>query len=290
MYVDSHCHLEGPKYDGDRAEALQRAAAAGMESLLAIGNGTGPGTYACGIGLAEKFDSSSGAPSTPAFGVMGLSAPAGASASPRIYTTVGIHPHEAKVADDAAFRELEQLARHPKVIAWGEIGLDYWYDFSPREVQRSVFVRQMELARAVKKPVVIHCRTSKQSHDAWDDTLRLLKLNWAATGLGGILHCFGGTIEQMQAGLDMGFMISFAGNVSFPKAEVIRAAALQVPLDRMLIETDSPYLAPVPYRSQRNEPAYVKEIAHCIGNLRHMLTEEVGAATAANFYRFFQLR
>lgn len=271
MFVDSHCHLEGPKYDSDRAEVLQRALSSGVEALLAIGNGTGPGTFDCGIQVAEQFAKS-------ASGV-----------TPRIYTSVGIHPHEAKIADDAALAELERLARHPKVVAWGEIGLDYWYDFSPREVQRAVFVRQMELARAAGKPIIVHCRDPKDGGDAWDDTLRLLRLNRAPTALGGILHCFGGTIEQMNAGLEMGFMISFAGNVTFPKAETIREAARQVPLDRMLIETDSPYLAPVPRRGLRNEPAWVAHVAEHIAQLRGITAEEAGTATSANFHRFFAI-
>ncbi len=275
MFIDSHCHLEGEKYDRDRAEVLQRATAAGVEAVLAIGNGTGPGTYDCGIAVAEEFDS--GGAITGTFAV------------PRIYSSVGIHPHEAKVADEAAYTELARLAQHPKVIAWGEIGLDYWYDFSPREVQRAVFVRQMELARAARKPIIIHCRDPKDGHDAWNDTLRLLKLNWASSGLGGIMHCFSGTLEDLQASLDLGFLISFAGNVTFPKAEGIRAAASRVPLDRMLIETDSPYLAPVPNRGQRNEPAYVKNVAEHIAELRQMPVEELGAQTSGNFYRFFKL-
>jgi TatD DNase family protein len=269
VFTDSHCHLEGPKFNADRAEVLQRAAEAGVDTLLAIGNGTGPGTFDCGIRVAEQCSA------------LGQDL--------RVYTSVGIHPHEAKIADDAAMAELEQLARHPNVIAWGEIGLDYWYDLSPRELQRSVFVRQMELARAAKKPIIIHCRPSKDSQDAWDDTIRLLKLNWAATGLGGVLHCFGGTLEQMQAGLDMGFLISFAGNVTFNNAEDIRSAAREIPLDRMLIETDSPYLAPVPHRGKRNEPAFVKQTADYIANLRQITSEELGAQTSANFQSFFRL-
>jgi TatD DNase family protein len=269
MFIDSHCHLEGPKFDADRGEVLQRATAAGVEALLAIGNGAGPGTYDCGIQVAENCANSGG---------------------PRIYTSIGIHPHEAKVADEAAYRELEGLARHPRVIGWGEIGLDYWYEFSPREVQQSVFVRQMELARATGKPIVIHCRGSRQNAgDAWDDVIRLLQLNWAGNGLGGILHCFTGTLPHMQAALELGFMISFAGNVTFPSAEDIRTAACQAPLERMLIETDSPYLAPVPHRGRRNEPAYVAEVAQYIATLRQTTAAELGRATAENFRRFFNL-
>jgi TatD DNase family protein len=277
MLVDSHCHLEGSKYDSDRTQVLQRAAAAEIEALLCIGNGTGPGTYDCGIALAVEFGSCDSAP--------------GRLATPQIYTSVGIHPHEAKVADDAAFFELQSLAQHPKVIAWGEIGLDYWYDLSPRELQRSVFVRQMELARVAEKPIILHCRGSQSApDDAWNDMLRLLQLHWAGSGLGGILHCFTGRLQFMQDALDMGFLISFAGNVTLPKAEDIREAARQVPPDCMLIETDSPYLTPIPYRGRRNEPAYVVEVARCIGNLRQLPIEQVAALTTANFYRCFRLR
>jgi TatD DNase family protein len=269
MLIDSHCHLEGEKFAVDRCAVLQRALDAGVDALLAIGNGTGPGTYDCGIRVAEE---------------------AANGTAPKVYTSVGIHPHEAKVADEPAYAELARLAMHRKVIAWGEIGLDYWYDFSPREVQAAVFERQMELARAAKKPIVIHCRGSRQDFDdAWNDVIRLLRLNWAGTGLGGVLHCFTGKEQHWQAALDMGFMISIAGNVTFPKAEDIREAARQVPLDHLLIETDSPYLAPVPYRGRRNEPAFVEEVAQCVAGLRQMDTDVLGNATAENFYRFFKL-
>ena len=269
MFVDSHCHLEGEKFDADRADALQRAADLGIEAVLAIGNGTGPASYDCGIRLAETFST---------------------AAATKIYTSVGIHPHEAKVATAEAYGELERLARHPAVIAWGEIGLDFWYEFSPRDLQRAVFVRQMELARAAQKPIVIHCRGSKTDpEDAWNDVLRLLKLNWAGSGLGGILHCFTGEQKHWQAALDLGFMISIAGNVTFPKAELIRNAAREVPLGKLLIETDSPYLAPVPHRGSRNEPAFVRDVAHHVARLRQMTKEEIGAVTSENFYCFFKL-
>jgi TatD DNase family protein len=193
------------------------------------------------------------------------------------------------MADDAAYTRMEQLARNPRVIAWGEIGLDYFYDHSPREVQQRVFVKQMEVARAAKLPIVIHCRPSDGSDNAWDDCLRLIHEQWAPSGLGGVMHCFTGNVEQAKRSLDLGFMISFAGNVTFPKAQNIRDAALEVPLDRLLIETDSPYLAPVPHRGKRNEPAYVKEVARQVGELRGVSAEEVGARTTQNFYRFFSL-
>jgi TatD DNase family protein len=263
MFVDSHAHLDGKQFQADREQVIARAREAGIETILAIGNGDGPGTLDSGIQLAAQYEF--------------------------MYATVGIHPHEAKLATDAAFAELEQLARKPKVIAWGEIGLDYFYHHSPRELQQQVFVRQMELARAAKLPIVIHCRASDNSEDAWQDCLNLISTHWHPSGLGGILHCFSGSWKHAEQALDMGFMISFAGNVTFPKAQQIRDTVTQVPMDRILIETDSPYLAPAPYRGKRNEPAFVKETARQIGELRRMPMEEVGLQTAKNFYRFFSL-
>jgi TatD DNase family protein len=184
---------------------------------------------------------------------------------------------------------MERLARHPNVIAWGEIGLDYYYDHSPRDRQKEVFVRQMELAAAAKLPIVIHCRPSDNSENAWQDCLQLIEEQWAPKGIGGILHCFTGTWTHAKRALDMGFMVSFAGNMTFPKAQQIRDAALEVPLERILIETDCPYLAPLPYRGKRNEPAYVKETARKLGELRRQSMEEVGELTSRNFYNFFKI-
>ncbi len=263
MYIDSHAHLEGRKFDSDREQAIARAREAGVNTILAIGNGNGPGSLDCGIKLAEQHDC--------------------------MYATTGIHPHEAELANEATFQEMERLAQHPKIIAWGEIGLDYFYDHSPRDVQKQVFVRQLELARAAKLPIVIHCRPSENSENAWDDCLAIIKDQWSSSGLGGILHCFTGTIEQAKRALDMSFMISFAGNVTFPKAQQIRDAAREVPLDRMLIETDSPYLAPRPHRGKRNEPAFVIETARTLGELRDCSSEDIGFKTTENFNRFFSL-
>jgi TatD DNase family protein len=263
ILVDSHAHLEMEQFNLDRPAVLERARETGVQTIVAIGSGTGPGSLDCGIQLAEQHEF--------------------------VYATIGIHPHEAKLANDADFEELQRLAKRPKVIAWGEIGLDYFYDHSPRDVQQQVFLRQLELARAAKLPVVIHCRPSDGSDNAWEDCLTLLRERWASAGLGGILHCFTGTWLHAKRALDMGFMISFAGNVTFPKAQQIRDAAKEVPLERMLIETDSPFLAPVPYRGKRNEPAFIKEVARQLGELRGLATEEIGLQTAKNFYRFFSL-
>jgi TatD DNase family protein len=263
MFVDSHAHLDGKQFDSDREQVIARAREAGVRTMVAIGNGDGPPNLDAGIQLAEKY--------------------------PFMYATIGIHPHEARLADDAAYETMERLARHPKVIAWGEIGLDYYYDHSPLETQKMVFSRQMELAAAANLPIVVHCRPSDGSDDAWKNCLGLIQNQWAAKGIGGILHCFTGTWPQAKQALDMGFMISFAGNLTFPKAQQIRDAALEVPLDRMLIETDAPYLAPVPHRGKRNEPAFVKETARRLGELRRLSVEDVGEQTSQNFYNFFKL-
>jgi TatD DNase family protein len=263
MFVDSHAHLEGERFDADREQVLARARDAGVETIVAIGSGTGPGSLGCAVQLAETHA--------------------------QLYATVGIHPHEAKLARESDFRELEQWVQRPKVIAVGEIGLDYYYDHSPRDTQRKVFLQQMELARAAKLPIVIHCRPSQGSEDAWEDCLGLIESDWAPSGLGGILHCFTGTLAHAGRALDLGFMISFAGNVTFPKAQAIRDAAREVPIDRMLIETDSPFLAPVPNRGKRNEPAFVKETARQIAELRGLSTEQIGAETTRNFHKFFSL-
>ena len=261
MFVDSHAHIEGKQFDQDREAMLGRARAAGLTALLAIGNGDGPGTLDCAAKFAAQHD--------------------------WIWASTGVHPHEAKLVERSTYDELERVSQMPRVIAWGEIGLDYWYEHSSRELQQQVFIRQMEMAKAARKPIIIHCRPSQNGEDAWDDCLRLLTEHWAATGLGGILHCFTGEVEHSRRALEMGFLISFAGNLTYPKAQNIREAAIDVPADRFLIETDCPYLAPIPFRGQRNEPAYVVETAKAVGALRGMTGEEVGRQSTDNFFRFF---
>jgi TatD DNase family protein len=255
--IDSHAHLEFPQFDPDRDAMLARARDAGVETLLAIGSGTGPERLNAAIPFAEQRD--------------------------WIYATVGIHPHEAKLATEEHFTRLDGLARHPRVIGWGEIGLDYFYDHSPRESQHQVFRRQLTQARAAKLPIILHCR------DAWPDCLEILDQDWRSSGLGGIFHCFTGTAAEAQLGLDMGFMISFAGNVTYPKMQHLRDVARVLPLDRLLTETDSPFLPPQGRRGRRNEPAFVVEVAQMLANVRNLSTEEIAAATAENFRRFFRL-
>jgi TatD DNase family protein len=256
--IDSHAHLEMKQFDEDRADMLERARAAGVRTLLAIGSGSSPtDKLDAAIPFADQHD--------------------------WIYATVGIHPHDANTATDEHFAQLERLARHRKVLAWGEMGLDYYYNHSPREVQQQVFRRQLELARAAKQPIVIHCR------DAWDDCLQILKQDWGPSGLGGIFHCFTATVSEARHGLDMGFLVSFAGNVTYPKMQHLRDVAREIPLENLLIETDSPFLPPQGRRGKRNEPAFVVEVAQALANVRNLAPEEVAATTAANFQRFFRL-
>lgn len=255
--TDSHAHIDFPQFADDRDAMLDRARAAGVSTLLAIGTGPGPEKLDSAIPFAEQHD--------------------------WIYASIGIHPHEAKEVTPQHLGQLSQLAKHPKVIAWGEIGLDYYYDHSPRDLQDRVFRDQLALAQDAKLPVIIHCR------DAWPDTLRVLEEVWKPTALGGILHCFTSTLEDAERGLDMGFMISFAGNSTYPKAANLRDVAKALPLENLLIETDSPYLAPQSHRGRRNEPAFVAEVAKAIGSVRNLAAEEVASATTANFRRFFDL-
>lgn len=255
--IDSHAHIDFPQFADDRDAMLERARAAGVSTLLAIGTGPGPEKLDAALPFADQHD--------------------------WIYATVGIHPHEAEKVSPQHFEELVALAKHKKVIAWGEIGLDYFYDHSPRHVQQSVFRDQMELARQSKKPIIIHCR------DAWADCLNMIEEHWRPTGLGGILHCFTSTLEDARRGIEMGFLISFAGNSTYPKAQNLRDVAKVLPLESLLIETDAPYLAPQPYRGKRNEPAYVVEVARTLATVRDLSPEEIAAATTSNFRRFFGL-
>src|SRR6266850_911530 len=255
--IDSHAHIDFPQFAEDRDAMLARARAAGVSTLLAIGTGPGPEKLDSALPFAEQHD--------------------------WIYATVGIHPHEAKEVTPQRLEELTRLAQHPKVIAWGEIGLDYYYDHSPREAQARVFRDQIALARRAKKPIIIHCR------DAWTDCLNIIEEHWRPTGLGGILHCFTSTLEDARRGIEMGFLISFAGNSTYPKTQNLRDVAKALPLENILIETDAPYLAPQPYRGKRNEPAYVAEVARTLATVRDLTPDEVAATTTGNFRRFFGL-
>jgi TatD DNase family protein len=246
--VDSHCHLDDSKFDEDREQVIERARAAGVGTLMAIGTGSGPPDLEVAVRQAEAY--------------------------PFIYATIGVHPHDASKATDESFVKLRELSAHAKVLAVGEIGLDYHYDFSPRDVQRSVFEQQLAIASDAGLPIVIHTR------EAWDDTLAVLRDHW--TG-GGIMHCFTGDEHQARQALDLGFHLSFGGVLTFPKAENVRQAARIVPDDRLLVETDCPYLAPVPHRGKRNEPAFVVESARRLAEVRGTDLERIAEVTTRNF-------
>lgn len=252
-FIDSHCHLDHHQFDGDREAVIERALAAGVERLVAIGTGDGPPDLEAGIRLAGRY--------------------------PPFYATVGVHPHDAAKATAETYLRLSALLAHPKVVAAGEMGLDYHYDLSPRDVQRAVFVEQMSIARDARKPIVIHTR------EAWDDTVALLERHWAPTGIGGIMHCFSGGPREAGQVLALGFYLSFGGIVTFPKALEVQEAARLAPANRILLETDAPYLAPVPKRGKRNEPAFVVETARKLAGLRGETVEQVAAATTENFRR-----
>ncbi|MGC2298979.1 MAG: TatD family hydrolase, partial [Acidobacteriaceae bacterium] len=193
--IDSHAHLDSPRYDEDREALLARAFAAGVCEILSIGIGEGPDTMHRALEISREYADRPGIP--------------------KIRASAGIHPHEARLADDAAYAKLDSLLQEPEVLACGEIGLDYFYDHSPREIQKAVFSRQMEIAATREKPIIIHCRPSDNSSDAWDDTLAMLRSEWSRTGLGGILHCFTGEARHAEEAMHLGFLISFAGNITF---------------------------------------------------------------------------
>lgn len=252
MLVDSHAHIDDDRFDSDRDEILARAAAAGVERIINIG--ADMESSARSLTLAEKY--------------------------PAIFATVGMHPHDAKQMQEADYSKLIDWLRHPKVVAIGEIGLDYHYDLSPRSVQKEVFLRQLDIARQTGKPFVIH---ERESHG---DMLDIIKT--VARGLEGVFHCFSGSVETAREYLKMGFYISIAGPVTFPKSVKTKEVAKFVPLDRLLLETDAPYLTPHPFRGRRNEPAYVRLVAEEVAALRNIPVTDLIQATGENARRLFQ--
>jgi len=268
--IDSHCHIDGEQFDEDRDEAVARARAAGVVAMLNVGTGDPHSDdFRRAVAVAEKYEG--------------------------VYAAIGVHPHDAKLYDDAAEEHLVELARSEKVIAWGEIGLDYYYDHSPRDVQREVFRRQVRMARSLDLPIIIHSR------DADDETVEILTEEFVTGQVEkegradrsvrgpGIMHCFGGTPEMAKALMEVGFLISFAGNVTFKKAENLRDAARVVPLDRLLIETDCPFLTPVPFRGKRNEPSFVIHTAKFLADFYGVDLETLADQTTTNFVELFRL-
>ena len=254
MFIDSHAHIDGDDFDTDRKEVIERAHAIGVSTILNVGTGDPhSGALERAVELGKAHES--------------------------IYTAIGTHPHDARHYDDAAEAKIKNLTNNDHVIAWGEIGLDFHYDNSPRDAQLDVFERQLLAARECNLPVVIHTR------EAEAETIDILQ----STECRGVFHCFSGSMELAQKAIEIGFMVSFSGIVTFKKAEELREVAKQIPLDRLLIETDCPYLTPIPYRGKRNEPAYVVEVARCLAALHGVALEEMGRITTENFNRFFEI-
>src|SRR5687767_12857328 len=269
--VDSHCHIDGDAFDADRDDVVQRAKDAGVAAMLTIGTGDPHSDdFRKAVAVAEQYEN--------------------------VFASVGVHPHDAKFYDDTAENHLIDLAKSSgKVIAWGEIGLDFYYNHSPRDVQAEVFRRQIRTARSLKLPIIVHSR------DADDKTIEILqeecsgktenrKQKTESEGFrGGIMHCFGGTAAMAEKLIDIGFLISFAGNVTFKKADNLRDAARVVPLDKLLVETDCPFLTPVPLRGKRNEPAYVEHTARFLADFYGVEFETLATQTTKNFLDFFRL-
>ena len=252
MLVDSHCHLDDKRFSDDLDAVLDRAASAGVTRILTIGTGDGPPEIDRAVRLADRY--------------------------PQVFASVGVHPHDAAKVGPRTYDDLRALASHPKVIAFGEIGLDYHYDFSPHEVQREVFIEQLGIAQAANLPITIHTR------EAWDDTMSILRENYAGPG---VMHCFTGDPAQAREALALGFHLSYGGVLTFKTAESVRESARITPDDRLLVETDAPYLAPIPHRGRRNEPALMVETARRLAEVRQTTVEAIAALTTANFDRLF---
>jgi len=258
MFIDSHAHVDSERYSEDRAEVIARARDGGVELILNICNGDiEKGSLEAGLKLADQYEF--------------------------IYAAVGVHPHEAKLYSDSLEQKLIDMSNHPRILAWGEVGLDYHYDHSPRDIQRQVFTRQLKLAHERGLPVIVHSR------EAEEDTIRILREEWGRDNRGGILHCFTGSLKMAEDAINLGFLISFSGVITFKNAQQLRDVAAALPMEKILIETDCPLLAPEPYRGRRNEPVRVREVARQIGALHGLSTEEAGQITADNFRRFFGL-
>ncbi|MEW6442118.1 MAG: TatD family hydrolase [bacterium] len=257
LLIDSHAHLDSREFDEDRCEVIRRAWDAGLKAMITIGAGGDPATGERAVETAQRH--------------------AG------IYATVGIHPHDAQMARPGDFLRLCELARHPKVVAIGEVGLDYHYMHSPARAQQEVFRQSLLLSAETDLPVVIHTRKADS------DTLDLLREAQRERELKGVVHCFSGDYAFARSLLDLGMHLSFTGLITFPKAEPVCDALRRVPLDRVLLETDSPYLAPVPYRGHRNEPAYVARICEKTAEILGRPFDEIAWVTGRNVIRLFGL-
>jgi TatD DNase family protein len=269
LLIDSHAHLDSPRYSDDREAMLRRAWEAGVGAVLGIGIGEQANGMDGALAVCREFN--------------------GRAGLPKLYASAGVYPHNTPEIDDEVLAKLDRLLAEPEVIACGEIGLDYFHEGATHAVQLAGLVRQLEVAAARKRPILIHCRAKDNATDAWDDLLGILETHWRATGLGGVMHCFGAGWEQARRSLDLGFLVSFAGNLTYPKAQPLRDVAARLPLDGVLVETDAPWLAPAANRGKRNEPAWVVQTARTLAGLHEVSEEEIAAATTKNFNRLFGL-
>ncbi|MFY9855475.1 MAG: TatD family hydrolase [Terracidiphilus sp.] len=269
MLIDSHAHLDSPRYADDREAMLHRAYEAGVGTVLAIGIGEQAAGMDGALAVCREFN-----------GRPGL---------PKLYASAGVYPHNTHEIDDNVLAKLDSLLAEPEVIACGEIGLDYYHEGAAHDVQREGLIRQLKVTAKRKRPILIHCRPKDGTIDAWDDLFEILDAQWRSTGLGGVMHCFGGNYEQAARSLDLGFLISFAGNLTYPKAQPLRDVAVKLPLNSILVETDAPWLAPAPNRGKRNEPAWVARTAETLAALQGAEAQEIAAATTKNFNRLFGL-
>jgi TatD DNase family protein len=256
MPIDSHAHIQGKEYAGEIEAVIARAYAAGVETIIAVGGAGDMSSNTAAVDLAARFDN--------------------------IFATVGMHPHDAKDVGTHELQTLKELAASPKVVAVGETGLDYYYSHSPHDVQRRVFSQFIHMAHDTDLPIVVHER------DAARDAAELLRAEGSAD-LRGVIHCFTGDYEAACAYLDLGFYLSFTGIITFKNAEPLREVVRKVPLEKLFVETDSPYLTPVPHRGKRNEPAYVRFVAETIANVKKLTLEDVALVTTANVKALFSI-
>lgn len=273
MLIDSHAHLDSPRYADDREATLRRAWEAGVGAVLSIGIGEGPAQMRQALDLCREFNAR----------------PESGNGIPKLYASAGVYPHSTPEIDDDVLARLDHLLAEPEVLACGEIGLDYFYEGATRAQQREGLSRQLEIAASRRRPILIHCRPAKDTQDAWDDLFEILEAHWRPTGLGGVMHCFSGGWEQARRSLDWGFLLSFAGNLTYPKSQPLRDVAARLPMDGILVETDAPWLAPAPHRGKRNEPAWVAQTASALAELMSVEAREIASATTKNFLRFFHL-
>jgi TatD DNase family protein len=270
LLIDSHAHLDSERYAEDRAAMLARAWEAGVGAVLSIGIGENAVGMGKALEICRLFNGQAGIP--------------------KLYASAGVYPHTTQEINEEVLGKLDRLLSEPEVIACGEIGLDYYHEGAPHAVQRVGLIRQLEIAAARKRPILIHCRPKDETTDAWDDLFEILDTHWRPTGLGGVMHCFGGGWEQARRSMELGFLVSFAGNLTYPKAQPLRDVAAKMPIDGVLVETDAPWLAPAPARGKRNEPAWVVQTALVLAGVLGKEKEEIASATTKNFFRLFDIR